>query len=336
MYSLLRPLLFTLPGELAHELTLAGLRAGGGALLPAVPDEPVELMGLRFRNPVGLAAGLDKNGDCVAGLARLGFGFIEVGTVTPRPQPGNPRPRMFRMPRVQALINRMGFNNKGVDHLVRAVEHSGFDGVLGVNIGKNRDTPLEQAVDDYVYGLERVHGVASYVVVNISSPNTPGLRGLQHGRALDDLLAELRKRQSRLDQAAGRCVPLLIKIAPDNEAQELARMATAFLEHGVDGVIVGNTTVSRTGVEGLRHADETGGLSGAPLRPLADQALATMAAELNGRLPLIGVGGINSGEDAARKRRLGADLVQVYTGLIYQGPALVRASVRAWSREDAS
>lgn len=336
MYSLLRPLLFTLPGEAAHDLTLAGLRAGAGALLPAVPDDPVELMGLRFPNPVGLAAGLDKNGDCVAGLARLGFGFIEVGTVTPRPQPGNPSPRLFRLPRAQALINRMGFNNKGVDHLVRAVEHSGFDGILGVNIGKNRDTPLEQAVDDYVHGLERVHGVASYVVVNISSPNTPGLRGLQHGQALNELLAELRDRQSRLDQTAGRRVPLLIKIAPDNEADELAGMATAFCEHDIDGVIVGNTTVTRPGVEGMRHADETGGLSGAPLRPLADEALTTMATELDGRLPLIGVGGINSGDDAARKRRLGADLVQLYTGLIYQGPGLVGASVRACSWERIS
>jgi dihydroorotate dehydrogenase len=336
MYSLVRPLLFALPAETVHELALTLLRAGAGALCPPVPDAPVELMGLRFANPIGLAAGLDKDGDCVDGLARLGFGFIEVGTVTPRPQPGNPRPRMFRLPRAQALVNRMGFNNKGVDHLVQSVADSNFDGVLGVNIGKNRDTPMEQAVDDYVHGLERVHAVASYVVVNISSPNTPGLRGLQHGLALDALLAELRRRQSRLDKAAGRRVPLLIKIAPDNEPDELAAMARAFVEHGMDGVIVGNTTVSRAGVDELKHADEQGGLSGAPLRPRADDALATMASELDGRLPLIGVGGINSAADADRKRRLGADLVQLYTGLIYQGPGLVRTSVNGWSRTATS
>lgn len=336
MYSLLRPLLFALPAETVHELTLKLLRAGAGAVWPRVADAPVEVMGLHFANPVGVAAGLDKNGDCVDGLARLGFGFIEVGTVTPRPQPGNPRPRMFRLSGAQAVVNRMGFNNKGVDHLVQAVGDSDFDGILGVNIGKNRDTPMEQAVDDYVHCLERVHGVASYVVVNISSPNTPGLRGLQHGQALDELLAKLRRRQSRLDQTAGRRVPLLIKIAPDNEPDELAAMARAFIEHGMDGVIVGNTTVSRAGVEELRHADENGGLSGAPLRPRADEALATMASELNGRLPLIGVGGITSGEDAARKRRLGADLVQLYTGLIYQGPGLLSSSARAWPQTPTS
>lgn len=332
MYSLLRPLLFALPAEMVHELTLNLLRTGAGGVWPEVAGKPVDVMGLRFPNPVGLAAGLDKNGDCVDGMARLGFGFIEAGTVTPRPQPGNPKPRMFRLPRAQALINRMGFNNKGVDHLVRSVAASRFDGVLGVNIGKNRDTPMEAAVDDYLQGLDRVHGVASYVVVNVSSPNTPGLRGLQHGRALDELLAALRGRQYQLDQASGRRVPLVIKIAPDNEPEELAGMATAFRQQEIDGVIVGNTTVTRPGVEGLRHADETGGLSGAPLRPLADQALATLAEELGGRLPLIGVGGINAPEDAERKRRLGADLVQLYTGLIYQGPALVRGSVQAWGQ----
>jgi dihydroorotate dehydrogenase len=332
MYSLLRPLLFSLPPEAAHDWTLAALRRGAGSALPSVPEVPVDLMGLRFRNPVGLAAGLDKNGDCVDGLARLGFGFIEAGTVTPRPQPGNPQPRLFRLPRARALINRMGFNNKGVDALVRSVEHSGYEGVLGVNIGKNLDTPVEQAAEDYRYGLDRAHGVASYVVVNISSPNTPGLRGLQHGEALNHLLAELRTRQSRLDQQAGRRVPLLIKIAPDNEAEGLEAMAAAFRTHEIDGVIVGNTTVTRPGVEGLPHADEQGGLSGAPLRPLADQALSTMVTALDGRLPVIGVGGINAPGDALRKRALGADLVQLYTGLIYQGPALVRACVRAWAR----
>lgn len=330
MYSLLRPLLFGLPPEAAHDLTLSVLRHGLGSFLPRVPERPVELMGLRFANPVGLAAGLDKNGDCVAGLARLGFGFIEVGTVTPRPQPGNPRPRLFRLPAAEALINRMGFNNKGVDYLVRAVERSGYQGVLGINIGKNADTPVEKAVDDYLHCLDRVHGPASYVVVNVSSPNTPGLRGLQHGDALDGLLGALRERQSRLDQAAGRRVPLLIKIAPDNSADELAAMARAFLAHEMDGVIVSNTTLERPGVENLPHGREQGGLSGAPLRPLAERALTAMASELKGRLPLIGVGGILSPEEAVARHEQGADLVQLYSGLIYRGPGLVRQVVQAW------
>ncbi|MCH8544733.1 MAG: quinone-dependent dihydroorotate dehydrogenase [Alcanivorax sp.] len=331
LYDLAKPLLFTLSGEQAHDMTLAMLRRGLGRLYPGcVPDRPCEVMGLSFPNPVGLAAGLDKNGDCIDGLASLGFGFIEVGTVTPQPQPGNPKPRMFRLPRANALINRMGFNNQGLDYLMQAVARRRFDGILGINIGKNVFTPVEQAVDDYLICLERVHSEASYVVVNVSSPNTPGLRSLQHGDALERLLGTLREKQTLLDQQAGRRVPLVIKIAPDNDSDGLAAMAEAFVRHGMDGVTVGNTTVSRPGVEALRHGDEQGGLSGAPLKPLADTALAGMARALDGRIPLIGVGGILSGSDVADKKRLGADLVQLYTGLIYRGPGLVAEAVKAW------
>jgi dihydroorotate dehydrogenase len=331
LYELARPLLFSLSGEQAHDLTLAMLRRGAGHLWPGcVPSKPVRVMGIDFPNPVGLAAGLDKNGDCIRGLAALGFGFIEIGTVTPRPQPGNPKPRLFRVPPAKALINRMGFNNHGVDSLLRSVEKSRFDGVLGINIGKNAATPVEQAADDYLFCLERVHQAATYVVVNISSPNTPGLRTLQHGDALESLLSALREAQTRLDQKAGRRVPLLIKIAPDNDDDAMAAMADAFVRHGMDGVIVGNTTLTRPGVEGLPHGDEAGGLSGAPLKPLADRALASMVEALQGKLPVIGVGGILSGADAADKQRLGASLVQLYSGLIYRGPGLIAESVKAW------
>lgn len=331
LYQAVRPLLFALPAETSHELTLALLRTGLARLFDtAVPPRPVRVMGLDFPNPVGLAAGLDKNGECIDGLARLGFGFIEIGTVTPRAQPGNPKPRLFRLPAAQALINRMGFNNHGVDHLLAAVGRSHYEGVLGINVGKNVDTPVEDAVRDYLFCLERVHSVASYVVVNVSSPNTPGLRSLQHGDALKALLSQLRDAQTRLDQAAGRRVPLLIKIAPDNDEDALAAMAGAFIEHGIDGVIVGNTTVSRPDVAGLRHADEAGGLSGAPLKPLADRALLIMSRALAGRVPIIGVGGIQSGPDVQDKQHLGASLVQLYSGLIFRGPGLIREAVDAW------
>ena len=331
LYRLARTLLFSLSAEQAHDLTLDLLRRGAGKLLPGtVPDRPASVMGLDLPNPVGLAAGLDKNGDCIDGLATLGFGFLEVGTVTPRAQPGNPKPRLFRLPEARAIINRMGFNNHGVDALVANVRASRYQGVLGINIGKNKDTPVENAVDDYLICQEKVHALASYLVVNVSSPNTPGLRSLQHGDALDALLGTLREAQTRLDQQNGKRVPLVIKIAPDNNEQELGAMAEAFIRHGIDGVCVGNTTLERPGVERLQHGGEQGGLSGAPLKPIADRALATMRRALDGRLPIIGVGGIQSGADAVEKRRLGADLVQVYSGLIYQGPGLVRDIVKAW------
>lgn len=331
LYRLARPLLFALSAERAHDLTLNLLRGGAGRLWPGrVPARPVTVMGLEFPNPVGLAAGLDKNGDCIDGLASLGFGFLEVGTVTPRAQPGNPTPRLFRLPEAGAIINRMGFNNHGVDALVANVRASRYSGVLGINIGKNKDTPVERAVDDYLHCQAKVHAVADYLVVNVSSPNTPGLRSLQHGEALDALLGTLREAQTRLDQQNGKRVPLVIKIAPDNSEDELTAMAEALVRHGIDGVCVGNTTLARPGVERLRHGGEQGGLSGVPLRPIADRALATMQHALAGRLPIIGVGGIHSGADAREKQRLGADLVQVYSGLIYRGPGLVREIVRRW------
>jgi len=331
MYSCLRPLLFALPPETSHDLTLAALRYGAANFLRVdIPDRPVHAMGLRFPNPVGLAAGLDKNGECISGLGKLGFGFIEVGTVTPRPQSGNPKPRLFRLPETNAIINRMGFNNKGVAHLSAAVQQSDFQGILGVNIGKNRDTPVEAATSDYLYCLDRIHGVASYVVVNISSPNTPDLRSLQHGEALDRMLDALRERQTSLDQRAGRRVPLVVKIAPDNTDADIEAMAAAFIRHGVDGVIAGNTTVSRQGIEGHSLAGEAGGLSGAPLKSLADHALTVMVRALQDRIPVMGVGGILSPADALDKHQAGATLVQLYTGLIYKGPTLVADVARAW------
>lgn len=331
LYSLLRSALFTLPAETSHDLTLACLRAGLGRAYPcAMPVKPVTLWGLEFTNPVGLAAGLDKNGDCIDGLAALGFGFIEVGTVTPRPQAGNPSPRLFRLPQAQALINRMGFNNKGVDYLVQAVGKRRYEGVLGINIGKNKDTPDAQAAEDYRYCLERVHAEADYVVMNVSSPNTPGLRKLQHGEQLKQLLEVSRETQTRLDQAAGRRVPLVVKVAPDNDEAALAAMAEAFVDAGIDGVIVSNTTLSREGVAHLPHGNESGGLSGEPVRPLADQALAHLSDALAGRLPIIGVGGISDAASAAHKQALGAALVQVYSGFIYRGPTLIREAVAAW------
>ncbi len=333
LYSLARPLLFSLSEEHSHELTLALLRKRAGKLWPgAVPAAPKEVMGIEFANPVGLAAGLDKNGDCIDGLADLGFGFVEVGTVTPRPQLGNPQPRLFRLPQAQALINRMGFNNLGVEYLVGAVKRSRYKGVLGINIGKNKDTPVEDAVQDYLICQQKVHAYACYLVVNVSSPNTPGLRTLQHGAALDELLGTLREAQTRLDQQHRRRVPLVIKIAPDNSEEELQGMAEAFVQHGIDGVCVGNTTLSREGVQGLKHGEEQGGLSGAPLTPIANRALAAMRHALNGRIPIIGVGGINSADDALEKQRQGADLVQIYSGLIYQGPGLIGDIARAWPK----
>ncbi len=332
MYSLIRPLLFRLSAESAHNTSLKALslvhRLGLSGLLAARPQAcPVEVMGIRFPNPVGLAAGLDKDARHIDALAALGFGFVEVGTVTPQPQPGNPLPRLFRLPAAEAIINRMGFNNRGVDALVAAVNASRYDGVLGINIGKNKDTPAEQAVDDYLHCLRKVYPLASYVTVNLSSPNTPGLRDLQFGEPLRALLQALKAAQAELVAEHGRYVPLAVKIAPDMAEEDVRDVARAFVEAGIDAVIATNTTISRDAVAGLPHADEAGGLSGGPVREAATRVVAILRDELEGRLPIIGVGGINSAEAAAEKIQAGAELLQVYTGFIYRGPALIREAV---------
>jgi len=337
LYDLLRPLLFRLDPETAHHLSLTALQGLSrlGPLNPLRPPasaNPRTVMGLGFPNPVGLAAGLDKNGECIDGLAALGFGFIEIGTVTPRPQPGNPKPRLFRLPEAEALINRMGFNNKGVDHLVEQVKKARYRGILGINIGKNRDTPLDRALDDYLTGLRKVYPYASYVTVNISSPNTPGLRDLQAGENLEHLLSGLRRERENLAQIHGRRVPLAVKIAPDLEQEQIRHIADALVEHGIDAVIATNTTASREGVEGLAHGEETGGLSGRPLFGKSTDVVSRLAEALQGAIPIIACGGIASAGDVHRKFEAGADLIQIYTGFIYRGPALIRDIVRHESK----
>jgi dihydroorotate dehydrogenase len=328
LYPMFRPLLFALDPERAHEMAFASLDAAariGVAQLAAqrVAPSPVEVMGIAFPNRVGLAAGLDKDAAHLAGLATLGFGFIEVGTVTPRPQPGNPKPRMWRLPAADALINRLGFNNGGVAALIANVERAGYAGVLGINIGKNFDTPNERAADDYVACLDAVYPHAHYVTVNISSPNTKGLRDLQSDAALDALLATLAAARERLEQQHGKRVPLVVKIAPDLELEGIRQIARSLVTHRVDGVIATNTTIARDAVAGLPHAGETGGLSGRPLFEPSNRVVRALAAALEGALPIIGVGGILSGDDARAKIDAGATLVQLYTGLIYRGPRLV-------------
>ena len=326
LYPLLRPLLFTLPPETAHHLSLAALK-----LLPLhrapLPwsGGPRTVMGLRFENPLGLAAGLDKNGDYIDALGGLGFGFIEIGTVTPRPQPGNPRPRLFRLPRAEAIINRMGFNNKGLDHLVANARRRRYRGVLGINIGKNFDTPVERALDDYLLGLEMVFPVADYVTVNISSPNTPGLRDLQRVEMLRALIEPLKEKQASLAATSGRRVPLVVKVAPDLHSEEIDAMAETFNDIRIDGVIATNTTARRESVTGLRHGHEQGGLSGRPLFPLATEVLSRFRQQLNENIALIAAGGVFTRADFEEKLARGADLVQIYTGLIYRGPGIVRA-----------
>jgi len=332
-YTLLRPALFTLDPETAHDATLTSLNTahclGLSRLLPRPQNDPRSVMGLNFPNPVGLAAGLDKNGDCIHGLAALGFGFIEIGTITPRPQPGNPRPRLFRLPEAKAIINRMGFNNHGVDVLVANVERANFKGVLGINIGKNADTPIEKAADDYLICLRKVYAHASYVTVNISSPNTKNLRQLQGGDELDALLTQLKSEQEKLAQQHGRYVPLALKIAPDLDAEQIKQIASLLIKHRIDGVIATNTTLSREGVEGLVHGNETGGLSGAPVKGKSTAVIRALSTELGGALPIIGVGGISSGADAVEKMQAGASLVQIYSGLIYRGQSLVTEAAEA-------
>lgn len=334
IYSLFKPLLFQLDAENAHDLTLKSLRlaekSGALAVLPKPPVcKPRQVMGLAFPNPVGLAAGLDKNGAYIDGLAALGFGFIEVGTVTPRSQPGNPKPRLFRVKEAEGIINRFGFNNLGVDNLVENVKAAKFNGVLGINIGKNFDTPNERAVDDYLICLRKVYAHASYVTVNISSPNTKNLRALQEKEALSALLSTLKAEQGKLAETHGRYVPIALKIAPDLELEQVQEIADLLLEHGFDGVIATNTTLARDLVQGLPNADETGGLSGAPVREKSTVVIRQLAERLQGRIPVIGVGGILSGADAQAKLDAGASLVQVYSGLIYRGTGLVSGICRS-------
>ena len=327
MYSLIRKALFIADPETAHGLALEGLRLGYGVgathLLCKTRSLPVTVMGLQFPNPVGMAAGMDKNGDYIEALGSLGFGFIEVGTVTPRPQPGNPKPRIFRIQEANAMINRLGFNNKGVDHLVRQARKHRFKGILGINIGKNFDTPNDKAADDYLICLEKVYPYADYITINISSPNTRGLRDLQDTEQLNSLLAVLNNRRLELADEYQRRVPLVVKVAPDLEDEQIPGMAEVVIQNEFDGLIATNTTISRDAVKGMRHAQEQGGLSGAPVKEMANHVLAEFRAHLPAEIALIGTGGITDGEDAAEKLKLGADLVQFYTGFVYRGPDLV-------------
>jgi len=331
LYSLARPLLFAFAPERAHELTLSMLDTAHkfGLMRQKVASKPVTCMGIQFPNPVGLAAGLDKNGAHIDALSALGFGFIEIGTITPRPQAGNPQPRLFRIPEAQAIINRMGFNNDGVDQLIENVKASKFKGILGINIGKNADTPVEDAVSDYLICLEKVYHYASYITVNISSPNTKNLRSLQSGDALTELLQTLKNRQLELAQQYQHYVPLVLKVAPDLTAEDIEFIAAQLLQFKIDGLIVTNTTLGRDGVENLPNGQEAGGLSGAPVFVKSTECLRQFAKVLNGKIPLIGVGGILSGEQAVAKQQAGANLVQVYSGLIYTGPSLIKDCINA-------
>lgn len=328
IYKQLSPLLFQFDAETIHDLTLKTLKyaqkAGALALYPMPPAcVSRSVMGLTFPNPVGLAAGLDKNGAVIDGMAALGFGFIEIGTITPRAQPGNAKPRLFRVTEAQGIVNRFGFNNLGVDNLIENVKAAKYDGILGINIGKNFDTPNENAVDDYLICMQKVYAHASYITVNISSPNTKNLRDLQEKTALSQLLATLKIEQTKLAQQHGKYVPIALKIAPDLTESQVQEIADLLMQHKIDGVIATNTTLSRDSVAGLKNASETGGLSGAPVRDKSTVVIQQLSKQLQGALPIIGVGGILSGSDAVEKIAAGASLVQVYSGLIYQGPKLV-------------
>ena len=326
MYSLVRKFIFSMQPESAHEFTIKALKMAGKLPFPIfpTPDNPVEVMGLKFKNPIGLAAGADKNGEAIDGFGKLGFGFIEVGTVTPLAQDGNPKPRQFRILEAEGIINRNGFNNLGVDVLVENVKRVKYDGILGINIGKNAVTPIENALDDYQICLRKVYEYADYITVNISSPNTKNLRSLQYGEALDELLSGLKAEQARLSQKFQQYKPLVLKIAPDLTEEEIASVADSLIRHRIDGVIAGNTTLSRETVAGLINAEQVGGLSGKPLNALSTKLIMHLAKELNGALPIIGSGGIHSLASGQEKIDAGAKLLQVYSGLIYEGPGLIQ------------
>lgn len=327
LYRLVKPILFQLDAERVHDLTLKGLKLAEKLGLLKSEQQPIskprEVMGLSFPNPIGLAAGLDKNGAVIDGMAALGFGFIEIGTVTPRAQTGNPKPRLFRLPTARGIINRFGFNNLGVDQLIENVKAAKYRGILGINIGKNFDTPNDLAVNDYLICMEKVYAYASYITVNISSPNTKNLRDLQEKAALSDLLSQLKQAQTRLANQHQKYVPLALKIAPDLTDAQIEEIAGLLIEHEIDAVIATNTTLAREQVRGLQYAEETGGLSGAPVRDQSTYVIQQLSKNLKGALPIIGVGGICSGADATEKMAAGASLVQIYSGLIYEGPALI-------------
>ncbi len=328
LYKLLRSILFQFEAEKAHYLGLKGLdllemTRLTSILYPKIDTKPVTVMGIDFPNAVGLAAGLDKNGDHINALAAIGFGFIEIGTVTPRPQAGNPKPRLFRLAEAEAFINRMGFNNLGVEHLIEQVKIARATAIIGINIGKNFDTPVEEAVDDYLIGLRRVYSSADYVTINISSPNTPGLRTLQFGESLNELLGALKEEQAKLVHQYERYVPMAVKVAPDLDAEEVIQLADAFKQFEIDAVIATNTTMSRKGVEGLAFSEEMGGLSGRPVFKKSTEVVRQFRQALPENLPIIAAGGIMSGSDAIEKLDAGAELVQIYSGFIYQGPRLV-------------
>jgi dihydroorotate dehydrogenase len=328
-YPLIRKALFQLDPERAHELTFQQLRRVTGTPLEflirqSVPTKPVSCMGLSFKNPLGLAAGLDKDGECIDAFGAMGFGSVEVGTVTPRPQLGNDKPRLFRIVEAEGLINRMGFNNQGVDNLVENVKKSHFGGILGINIGKNKDTPVEQGKDDYLICMDKVYPYAGYIAINISSPNTPGLRSLQYGEALDDLLAAIKNKQQELHARHHKYVPVAVKIAPDLSEEELIQIADSLVRHNIDGVIATNTTLDRKLIQGLNYCEQMGGLSGRPLQASSTEVIRRLSLELQGRLPIIGVGGIDSLMAAREKMAAGASLVQIYSGFIFKGPRLIK------------
>lgn len=334
LYPLTRSLMFGLDAELSHDIAIKGMNLASILGVPKLLGAetlyaPVEVMGIKFSNPVGLAAGLDKNGTAIDGLANMGFGFIEVGTVTPKGQIGNPKPRIFRIPEHSAIINRMGFNNDGVDALLKNIDKARFKGVLGINIGKNKDTPTERANDDYLYCLRKVYSRASYITINLSSPNTPGLRTLQFGESLNSLLEVLKNEQAKQAILHDKYVPIAVKIAPDLTEEEVVMVAKSLKTYEIDGVIATNTTLSRQGIEGSKMQHEAGGLSGSPVRNQSIKIIRTLARELQGSVPIIGVGGISEGFDAAEKIEAGASLVQIYSGFIYKGPSLIAESVKA-------